>query len=111
MTDVRFLTGSAVLTESSRGVLDEVVALLQARPDADLRIVGHTDSQGDADSNARLSFARAEACRDYLLERGLTVDRVDAAGFGERKPIASNATAEGRQQNRRVEFELVPSGR
>ncbi len=107
-TNVRFVTASAVLTEPSRAILDDVYALVESRPDAKLRIVGHTDSQGEADRNARLSYARAEACRDYLLEKGLTIDRVSAAGFGELQPIASNLTEEGRRENRRVEFELVP---
>jgi len=108
MSNVRFVTASAVLTEPSQAILDDIFALVESRTDAKLRIVGHTDSQGEADKNARLSYARAEACRDYLLEKGLTIDRVSAAGFGELQPIASNLTAEGRRENRRVEFELVP---
>jgi len=108
MTNVRFVTASAVLTEPSRVILDDIYALVQSRPDSKLRIVGHTDSQGEADKNARLSYARAEACMDYLLAAGLTIDRVNAAGFGELQPIASNLTEEGRRENRRVEFELVP---
>lgn len=107
-TNVRFVTASSDLTEPSKAILDDIFALVQSRPDSKLRIVGHTDSQGDADKNARLSYARAEACRSYLLEKGLTVERVNAAGFGELQPIASNLTAEGRRENRRVEFELVP---
>jgi len=108
MSNVRFVTASAVLTEPSQAILDDIFALVESRPDAKLRIVGHTDSQGEADKNARLSYARAEACRDYLLEKGLTIERVSAAGFGELQPIASNLTEEGRRENRRVEFELVP---
>ena len=108
MSNVRFVTASAVLTEPSQAILDDIFALVESRPDAKLRIVGHTDSQGEADRNARLSYARAEACRDYLLEKGLTIERVSAAGFGELQPIASNLTEEGRRENRRVEFELVP---
>jgi|GEM_PF-3035567 len=110
MENVQFITGSAVLTEPSRAVLDDIVALMKSRPNTGLRIVGHTDSMGADDDNVKLSFARAEACRDYLLARGLEVDRVNAAGFGERRPIATNDTAEGQRQNRRVEFELVPGG-
>jgi len=107
-SNVRFVTASAELTQPSKTILDDIFALVESRPDAKLRIVGHTDSQGEADKNARLSYARAEACQNYLLEKGLTVERVSAAGFGELQPIASNLTEEGRRENRRVEFELVP---
>ena len=105
--NVSFFTASAVLTDTSKGVLNDLAALLKAQPRTRLRIVGHTDSEGEADRNARLSYARAEACRTYLLDKGIEVGRIDTAGFGERKPIASNNTPEGKQRNRRVEFELL----
>ena len=109
--NVSFVTGSAVLTEESKTILDQILALLGQRKDARLSVVGHTDSMGDADDNVALSFARAEACRDYLLARGATVGQVDSAGMGERQPIADNSTAAGRKANRRVEFRLLRSGR
>ena len=109
--NVSFVTGSAVLTEESKTILDQILVLLGQRKDARLSVVGHTDSMGDADDNVALSFARAEACRDYLLARGATVGQVDSAGMGERQPIADNSTAAGRKANRRVEFRLLRSGR
>ena len=109
--NVSFVTGSAVLTEESKSILDQILVLLGQRKDARLSVVGHTDSMGDADDNVALSFARAEACRDYLLARGATVGQVDSAGMGERQPIADNSTAAGRKANRRVEFRLLRSGR
>ena len=108
--NVSFVTGSAVLTEESKTILDQILVLLGRRKDARLSVVGHTDSMGDADDNVALSFARAEACRDYLLARGATVGQVDSAGMGERQPIADNSTAAGRKANRRVEFRLLRSG-
>ena len=109
--NVSFVTGNAVLTEESKTILDQILVLLGQRKDARLSVVGHTDSMGDADDNVALSFARAEACRDYLLARGATVGQVDSAGMGERQPIADNSTAAGRKANRRVEFRLLRSGR
>ena len=108
--NVSFVTGSAVLTEESKTILDQILVLLGRRKDARLSVVGHTDSMGDADDNVALTFARAEACRDYLLARGATVGQVDSAGMGERQPIADNSTAAGRKANRRVEFRLLRSG-
>ena len=109
--NVTFVTGSAVLTEESKVILDKILVLLGQRDDAHLSVVGHTDSLGDADKNVALSFARAEACRDYLLAGGAKVGQVDSAGMGERQPIADNSTAAGRKANRRVEFRLLQSVR
>jgi len=106
-SSVSFVVASAILTEESKAVLDKIAALLSARPDTRLRVTGFTDNQGDNDNNLALSFARAEACREYLLANGVAVGQVDSLGMGERQPIADNATAEGRQLNRRVEFTLL----
>lgn len=104
---VSFVTGSAVLTEQSTKVLDDIGALLRSRPNSRLSVIGYTDSQGDPDENVALSFARAEACRDYLLGQGAKVGQVDSAGMGARRPVGDNATSEGRRANRRVEFTLL----
>ena len=74
--------------------------------DARLEIVGHTDSQGDPDENLDLSKRRAEAVAESLTEAGLARDRLSTAGFGDTKPIDNNDTAEGRANNRRIEFKL-----
>ena len=104
---VSFVVASAILTEDSKAVLDKIAALLSARPGTRLRVTGFTDNQGEIDNNLALSFARAEACREYLLANGVAVGQVDSLGMGERQPVADNATAEGRAQNRRVEFTLL----
>ena len=69
-----------------------------------VEVDGHTDNTGSASVNARLSKQRAEAVRQYLIEHGVPEDRLTAKGYGPSKPIASNKTAEGRAQNRRVEL-------
>ncbi len=101
---VHFESGSAALTPDSYAVLDEVVHSLQAYPEVRVEIRGHTDSQGPASFNLKLSQKRAEAVRQYLINAGIDPSRLVAVGVGEDEPIASNATPEGRAQNRRIEF-------
>ena len=72
-----------------------------------LFVSGYTDDVGDDETNLRLSQDRAKACYDYLIFRGIKAERIRFAGFGEARPIATNDTAEGRELNRRVEFELI----
>lgn len=103
---VQFETGKAKLKSSSYAVLDEIVEILRQYPDYKLAISGHTDDVGDEDENQELSEQRAKACYDYLIFRGIKPERLLYAGFGEYRPIADNKTAEGRELNRRVEFEL-----
>lgn len=81
--------------------------VLKKYPDIGVNIKGHTDNLGPAELNLELSRARAKACYEYLLSRGLSGERISYAGFGEQQPIADNNTRRGRKQNRRVEFELV----
>jgi len=104
---VQFESAKAVLKNESYAVLDQVVAIMRQNPDYTLSISGHTDDVGDDERNLRLSQDRAKACYDYLIFRGIKADRIRHAGFGEARPIAGNDTAEGREQNRRVEFELI----
>jgi outer membrane protein OmpA-like peptidoglycan-associated protein len=103
---VRFKTGSAILLPESKKILDQVVALMGRYPEYFLSIAGHTDSQGKDDFNLTLSKKRAKACVDYLLAKKVATERMVHDGFGETKPLADNATATGRLQNRRVEFVL-----
>lgn len=104
---VQFETGKAVLLPSSLPVLDEMAAILERYPDYRLEIRGHTDDVGEAAFNQALSEQRAKACYDYLAGRGAPAARLQWAGFGESRPVADNATPEGREKNRRVEFELI----
>ncbi len=101
---VTFASGKAVLTEESLPILDETANGLILEPAAVIEIRGHTDNVGSASANQLLSERRAEAVRQYLIKKGVDGQRITALGFGQRYPIASNKTADGRAQNRRIEF-------
>ncbi len=103
---VQFETGSAKLLPESFKVLDEIAGLLRKYPEHKLRISGHTDSIGTFEENQTLSERRAKTCYDYIVSKGIQAKRITHRGFGESKPIADNRFAPGREQNRRVEFEI-----
>ena len=104
---IQFETGRAAIKPGSLLILDQVALQMLAHQEVKrLRIEGHTDSQGSAAGNLSLSQARAEAVRDYLVGRGVAAVRLVPTGFGETRPIASNDTAAGRAENRRVAFIL-----
>lgn len=100
---IEFDTGKATLRPESFARLDGVLEFLQYKKTAHVVISGHTDNQGKPAANKKLSEARAQACRDYLIKKGIEPSRIEAVGYGDEQPIASNATEEGRQQNRRIE--------
>jgi len=102
-----FDTNSAVLKDSAHYELNAYSDFMAAHPETKINITGHTDSRGAAAYNQQLSEKRAQAAKDYLANKGISEDRMAASGAGESNPIADNATAEGRAQNRRVEVELV----
>ena len=101
---VNFESGSAAITPDSYSVLDQVVKSLKAYPEVRVEIAGHTDNVGKDDYNLVLSQKRAESVKQYLVNAGLSADRLVAKGYGESTPIASNATPAGRADNRRIEF-------
>ncbi len=101
--DVLFATGSAELRPGGDGNLDRLVDFLNEHAERRVLIEGHTDSVGNAQSNQRLSERRAEAVRSHLVRRGVSPERLSTSGAGQDRPVASNDTASGRQQNRRVE--------
>jgi outer membrane protein OmpA-like peptidoglycan-associated protein len=106
--DVLFETGSARLTAAAREKLARVSGILAAQPDLHISIEGHTDNVGSAARNQRLSEQRAQSVFAYLRQQKIALTSMQVAAFGETRPVASNDTAEGRQQNRRVE--IVVSG-
>lgn len=104
---VEFESGSAILTASGTKILDEMAVALAQVQNKNVKIIGHTDSSGDAKKNAQLSLARAEAVKAYLIEKKIVAERLSTAGLGSEKPVADNATVEGRKKNRRIEFEVL----
>lgn len=104
---IQFDTAKATIKPVSFPILDEVVALLKARPDVKIAVYGHTDSVGSDASNLKLSKDRAASCMKYLVDHGIPKTRLESEGFGETKPLETNETAEGRAINRRVEFKVV----
>jgi outer membrane protein OmpA-like peptidoglycan-associated protein len=106
--DVLFDTGKYTLRSPAREALAKLSGIVLAYPGLKLQVEGHTDSVGAPDFNQRLSEERAGSVRDYLVQQSVDAGSISAAGLGEGMPIADNATAAGRQKNRRVE--IIVSG-
>jgi OOP family OmpA-OmpF porin len=105
--NIYFDSGSATLKQSSFSVLDDVADLLRENSEVRVEIAGHTDSDGSAAYNQDLSRRRAESVRSYLVQKGISASRLTTVGYGESQPVASNATADGKAQNRRIEFRVL----
>lgn len=106
LSEVRFAMNQAELQGDNRS-LDRLARLLQQHPERNIRIEGFTDNTGSDELNRKLSEQRAEAVRQALIEKGVDASRIEVEGFGKESPIASNDTATGRQQNRRVEVVIL----
>jgi outer membrane protein OmpA-like peptidoglycan-associated protein/opacity protein-like surface antigen len=104
---VTFEFNQSRLTLDAKKVLDFVAQSLKDNPTATVEVGGYTDSKGSETYNQQLSLSRARAVRAYLVQQGVPADQLTAAGYGESRPVASNATEEGRAQNRRVELKRV----
>ena len=102
-----FDTGKAIIKDQAKGPLYTVVMWLKENPAAKVEVSGHTDNVGGAAYNQKLSEARAKAVYDYFVASGVSADRLSYAGYGMDRPIAPNDTPEGRQQNRRVELNVI----
>jgi outer membrane protein OmpA-like peptidoglycan-associated protein len=105
---VTFDVGKATLRPESKAILDRVAASLGANPTVRVEVGGHTSSTGPRAVNLRLSQARADAVRTYLISRGVPASRLTAKGYGPDKPVADNGSAAGRAANRRVELTRLP---
>ncbi len=105
---ILFDTNSSSLSPGGIDRLRTFAQTVSKYPKQRLIVKGHTDSQGDDRYNQKLSEERADSVRNYLVAEGVSSARVTAVGFGSKLPVATNATAEGRQQNRRVEIEIRP---
>ena len=106
-SQVLFETNQYRLKATAQQALDQVIKLLQAYPDSDLRVSGHTDSVGSVAFNQKLSERRAQSVTDYLARGGLGRARIAVVGRGEGRPAGDNATEEGRALNRRVEIDIL----
>jgi len=101
---INFESGKATLKPESLGAVNHMVQMMTTYPDLKFEISGHTDSDGNDALNMTLSGQRAQAVKDKMVSLGIAADRLSTKGYGETKPIADNATQEGKANNRRVEF-------
>ena len=106
--NITFDLNESSIKPSFSGTLESVALVLKEYDKTIIQIEGHTDSSGSDSYNQLLSERRASSVRDFLLNQGIEPKRTRAVGYGERYPVASNDTAAGREQNRRVELTLVP---
>lgn len=107
---INFATDSSEIPAENQEILDLAAAKLSALPEATLKIIGHTDNQASHEYNQQLSEERAVAVRDYLVSKGVPAERLSVQGASYDHPVASNATEQGRFQNRRIEFTLSQAG-
>jgi len=101
---IRFDVNKATIKPQSNGAINKIFSLMQKQPELNFSVEGHTDSDGDEAANLELSKARGKAVMERLISLGIAADRLKYNGFGESMPIAENGTAEGKANNRRVEF-------
>jgi outer membrane protein OmpA-like peptidoglycan-associated protein len=105
---VYFVTGSAKLQAKSNKLLDNIARVMTAHPEiVKIKVEGHTDNVGKAEKNKKLSQDRATSVVAYLVKKGVDAGRLEAVGHGQDSPVEDNATAKGREANRRVEFNIV----
>ncbi|MEZ4938593.1 MAG: OmpA family protein [Crocinitomicaceae bacterium] len=107
LDNLRFDTGKWSIQSSSFEQLKQLATYLKNNPDINLAIYGYTDNVGDDQSNLTLSEKRAEAVKNYLIQQGVSADRLQSQGFGENNPVADNSTESGRKQNRRTEVVFI----
>ncbi|OQX68534.1 MAG: hypothetical protein B6A08_09705 [Sorangiineae bacterium NIC37A_2] len=104
---IEFDFGSAKIKKASEPLLREAAAVLKSYPDLRVRITGHTDDQGEREQNLKISTERAQSVKDFLVAQGVSESQLSIYGAGPDLPIADNATAAGRQRNRRIEFSIL----
>ena len=102
-----FATDSSTLQASSDEQLRNIASILTAYPNVHAKVGGYTDNTGDPNANLTLSQQRADSVKQQLIAMGISADRLEAQGYGDRNPVADNATAEGRQLNRRISLRVT----
>jgi outer membrane protein OmpA-like peptidoglycan-associated protein len=103
-TGIRFDIGKTSLKPESMGIINSIAEMMNEHPELKISVEGHTDSDGDLETNQKLSEGRAETVKKKLVAMGISADRLTTKGYGESNPIATNNTVEGKANNRRVEF-------
>src|SRR5688572_20571775 len=106
LPNIEFALNRAELTPAGREIVEQVVRFMNDQPEIELEVWGHTDATGSEIFNLRLSQRRSAAVVQYLTDKGIAAKRTKSAGFGESRPLADNATEEGRERNRRVELNI-----
>ncbi|RMG83732.1 MAG: OmpA family protein [Bacteroidetes bacterium] len=107
LENVYFDSGKSTLRPESYKALNNLAEVMLHKKSMKIEIAGHTDSDGDDEANMKLSQARAEAVKSYLIKKGIEAERIVAKGYGETQPVASNDTEEGKQKNRRTEVRIL----
>ena len=107
LNGIQFDFDKAVIKDQYFPILDEGIAALEKYPEKKVAVEGYTCSIGTEEYNLRLSEKRAEAVKAYMVEKGIAADRLSTSGYGEANPVADNATRQGREMNRRVEFKVM----
>ncbi len=107
LEDVLFDFGKANLRKESYKTLNNLVEVLNIKKDMIIEIAGHTDNIGNSKENLILSQKRAEAVKNYLIQKGISSNRLIAKGYGDTQPVADNNSAEGQQKNRRTEIRII----
>lgn len=107
INNIFFNTGEYELLQESFAELERLVKILKENSTIKIKLLGHTDNVGSREDNLILSKDRANSVKTFLINNGITEDRIVTQGFGFSKPIATNKTEEGRAKNRRVEFNIV----
>ena len=105
--NITFDSNESIVKSSFKPVLDSIAKVLNEYDNTYVNVAGYTDNTGSASLNKKLSNERADAVANYLIMKGVASTRINSAGYGSANPIASNSTAAGREQNRRVEIRLV----
>lgn len=110
LSDILFDVGKSTLRSGAQASINRIAVVLRQYPQHQILVEGHTDATGGDDFNHQLSHDRANSVRMALIEGGVDASKISSEGFGETRPVATNATAAGRQQNRRVEIIIVGAG-
>ena len=107
LEDVFFEDDKITLSPGSFQSLDKLVGLLKTKQSTHIRLAAHSDSKGDAKEKQKLTAKQAQSVRNYLVSKGIPVERVDVIGYGGQYPMASNETPQGRAKNQRIEIEII----